>query len=78
MPIDQPIRTNLTITDKQGLTVNLNEIGPTLTKSEVARVERAVREKMNGASWLMICGSLPPGVPSSFYAKLISVARQQR
>ena len=78
VPIDQPIRTNLTITDKQGLTVNLNEIGPTLTKSEVAGVEKAVREKMNGASWLMICGSLPPGVPSTFYAKLISAARQKK
>jgi fructose-1-phosphate kinase PfkB-like protein len=26
----------------------------------------------------MICGSLPPGVPSSFYGKLIAMARQKK
>jgi 1-phosphofructokinase family hexose kinase len=78
VPIQQPIRTNLTITDKHGLTVNLNETGPTLTKSEVARVERAVRESLDDASWLLMCGSVPPGVPSSFYGKLIAMARKKK
>src|SRR5271157_3273918 len=78
VPIDQPIRTNLTITDKQGLTVNLNETGPTLSKADVAHVEKTIREKLDGAAWLMLCGSIPPGVPSSLYAKLISVARQKK
>src|SRR5512133_4383711 len=26
----------------------------------------------------MLCGSLPPGVPASFYAKLIAMARQKK
>jgi 1-phosphofructokinase family hexose kinase len=78
VPIDQPIRTNLTITDKQGLTVNVNEIGPTLSKADVAHVEKTIREKLDGASWLMLCGSLPPGVQPSIYAKLISAARQKK
>ena len=71
------IRTNITITDKHGLTVNLNEAGPTLSKAEVARVEKAVRG-LDRAAWLMICGSLPPGVPSSFYARLIATARKKK
>jgi 1-phosphofructokinase family hexose kinase len=76
VPIQNAIRTNLTITDKHGLTVNLNEGGPELAKSEVTRVERAVRDCLKQASWLLLCGSLPPGVPSSFYGKLIAVARK--
>ncbi len=78
VPIQNPIRTNLTVTDKHGLTVNLNEAGPCFTKAEVARVERAVKERLEHATWLLVCGSVPPGVPSSLYAKLIAMARQRR
>jgi len=77
VPIQNAIRTNLTITDKHGLTVNLNEAGPTLAKSEVSRVERTVRSALGKAKWLLVCGSLPPGVPPSFYARLITMARQK-
>jgi 1-phosphofructokinase family hexose kinase len=78
VPVENEIRTNLTITDKHGLTVNLNEAGPTLSKAEVARVERAVTDTLDRASWLMICGSLPPGVPPSFYGTLIAAARKKK
>lgn len=77
VPIRNAIRTNLTITDRHGLTVNLNETGPEMAKSEVTRVERAVRDALGNASWLLVCGSLPPGVPSSFYGKLIAMARKK-
>jgi 1-phosphofructokinase family hexose kinase len=78
VPVDKEIRTNLTITDRHGLTVNLNEVGPTLSKAEVTRVERAVKETLDRASWLMICGSLPPGVPPSLYGALIAAARKKK
>lgn len=76
--IRHSIRTNLTIVDKQGLAVKLNERGPHIQDSELARVEKAVAENLEGASWLMICGSLPPGVPSDFYARLILLAQKAR
>jgi 1-phosphofructokinase family hexose kinase len=78
VPIRNAIRTNLTITDRHGLTVNINEAGPTLEKAEVAAVERAVREALGTASWLLMCGSLPPGVPAGFYGKLISMAHKKK
>ena len=77
VPIRSSVRTNLTVTDRQGLTVNLNEAGPVLTKPEVARVARAVHETLSSASWLLLCGSIPPGVPASFYAELIAAARRK-
>jgi 1-phosphofructokinase family hexose kinase len=78
VPVENEIRTNLTITDKHGLTVNLNEVGPPLAKAEVERVERAVEETLDRASWLMICGSLPPGVPPGLYGRLIAAARKKK
>jgi 1-phosphofructokinase family hexose kinase len=77
VPIKHEIRTNITITDRHGLTVNLNEIGPELGKSEVMAVERTVRKALDKASWLMICGSIPPGVPAAFYGELIALARKK-
>jgi 1-phosphofructokinase family hexose kinase len=78
VPVKNEIRTNLTITDKHGLTVNLNEVGPALTKPELARVERVVRQTLDRADWLMVSGSIPPGVPPSFYGKLIGMARAKK
>ncbi|MCX7602700.1 MAG: PfkB family carbohydrate kinase, partial [Bryobacteraceae bacterium] len=74
--IRSEIRMNLTISDRHGLTIKLNEIGPELTPAEVARLEKAVRAKLKGAAWLMLCGSLPPGVPPDFYARLVRAAEE--
>jgi len=77
VPIKREIRTDLTITDKQGLTVKLNETGPELSKAEVTRFERAVCQTLDRAAWLLLCGSIPPGVPASFYGKLVTLARKK-
>jgi len=44
----------------------------------IACVETAVTAAMENASWLLLCGSIPPGVPDSFYGKLVAVARQKK
>jgi 1-phosphofructokinase family hexose kinase len=74
VPIENEIRTNLTITDRQGLTLKLNQHGPNLSAAELDRLEAAVVAHLGEARWLMLCGSAPPGVPADFYAKLIRVA----
>ena len=76
--IRNEIRTNLTITDKQGLTVKLNEAGPEMDKDEWERLEKVVKSKLDGAHWLMLCGSVPPGVPADFYARMIEMARKKK
>jgi 1-phosphofructokinase family hexose kinase len=78
VPVTKEIRTNLTITDRHGLTVKLNENGPELTRAEAKRVERVVRELLKKASWLMVCGSIAPGVPTTLYARLIAMARARK
>ena len=76
--IRNKVRTNLTIMDRHGLTIKLNEPGPTLDKAEVAKLDKAVRARLDGVSWLMLCGSLPPGVPDDFYASLIAFAHHKK
>jgi 1-phosphofructokinase family hexose kinase len=77
VPIRNDVRLNLTITDRHGLTIKLNEIGPKLDRGELSSVEGTVESHLAAAKWLMLCGSLPPGVPSDFYAQLISRARKK-
>jgi 1-phosphofructokinase family hexose kinase len=77
-PVRNETRTNLTITDQRGLSVNLNEKGPEIAKAEVAGIESVVRECLDGAAWLLVCGSLAPGVPAPFYGKLIALARKRK
>jgi 1-phosphofructokinase family hexose kinase len=77
VPIRQDIRLNFTIVDRHGLTVKLNEVGPRVDKGELASIEGTVESNLANASWLMLCGSLPPGVPADFYAQLIARARRK-
>lgn len=72
--IRPPIRNNLTISDRKGLSVKLNERGPKLAQSDQNKVLSAVEKLLPEASWLMLCGSLPPGVEAHFYTKLIHLA----
>lgn len=70
------IRTNVTISDRQGLSVKLNELGPPISESELTGIRKAVEKHLKTASWLMLCGSLPPSVPTDFYSKLIKLAQK--
>lgn len=76
--IDNEIRTNLTITDKHGLTVKLNELGPPLSTKELDKVAAKVESRLDKATWFMICGSVPPEVPAHFYNHLLELAHKKK
>ncbi len=69
-------RINLTISDKQGLTVKLNEVGAPLEKDEVDAIRKLVEARLPKAHWLMICGSVQPHVPPTFYQELVERAKK--
>lgn len=73
--VKSEVRTNLTISDKQGLAIKLNERGSQLSAAELDKIEKAVKASLPGAKWLMICGSVPPGVPPTFYSRIIQIAK---
>jgi 1-phosphofructokinase family hexose kinase len=78
IPIRDELRSNLTISDKHGLTVKLNEVGPKITPDDLKRIEKAVEKKLPKASWLLLCGSVPPGVDHHFYSRLITLAAKKK
>ena len=77
VPIRNDVRLNFTVTDRHGLTIKLNESGPRIDRGELTSIEGTVDSYLGGASWLMLCGSLPPGVPADFYAQLIQRAQKR-
>ncbi len=68
-------RTNLNISDRQGLTIKLNEKGAPIGAGELQLIEQAVGRRLPEARWFMLCGSMPPGMPTDFYARLIETAK---
>ncbi len=75
MPIGAPLRSNVAITEPDGTTTKVNEPGPVLADSQLADLLALTVEKSDGASWLVLAGSLPPGVPNDFYANVIEAVR---
>jgi 1-phosphofructokinase family hexose kinase len=75
IPVQGETRRNVAVIDEEGLTLKLDQRGNPLQARELERIEAALLEKLPGASWLTLNGSLPPGVPEDYYAKLIGLAR---
>jgi 1-phosphofructokinase len=68
LPIGATLRSNVAITEPDGTTTKVNEPGPALSADRQNALVELVLEKADGAGWLVLAGSLPPGVPDSFYA----------
>lgn len=65
------VRINLTVTDPDGITTKLNEPGATPGPESLDAVRDTVTELARDARWVVLCGSLPRGVPDDFYAELV-------
>lgn len=77
VPVAGRVRANLTITDPQGETTKLNLPGAELSAAEAAALTAGVVAAAENATWLVLAGSLPPGVPVTFYADLIAAVRDR-
>jgi 1-phosphofructokinase len=75
LPIDEPLRTNVALTEPGGVTTKINEPGPVLAADQQEALIKLLLESSRGASWVVLAGSLPPGFPVDFYA---TVARRIR
>ena len=75
LPINATLRSNVAITEPDGTTTKVNEPGPTLTSAQLAALLELTVERSDGASWLVLAGSLPPGAPADYYARVIDAVR---
>lgn len=67
-----PVRTNLAITESDGTTTKLNEPGPVLDAESLGGLTTAVVAAARNADWVVLSGSLPPGVPDDWYAEVVA------
>jgi 1-phosphofructokinase len=72
VPTTEAVRTNLAITEHDGTTTKLNEPGATLDAAALDALTRSVLATAESASWVVLSGSLPPGVPDSWYADIVA------
>lgn len=73
-------RTNLEILDAARRVTEILEPGGEIGDSEIEELLSACDElfqKYRSAAIVALCGSLPPGVPDTFYARLITIARRK-
>jgi 1-phosphofructokinase len=75
VPIAGRLRSNIAITEPDGVTTKLNEPGPTLDADEQRALIRAVIEQSTDAAWLVLAGSLPPSLPDDFYVRVVREVR---
>ncbi|WP_349427284.1 1-phosphofructokinase [Microbacterium sp. LWS13-1.2] len=75
VPVRGHVRANLAITDPAGVTTKLNLPGAALSADEAAAVVDAVVSASAGAGWLVLAGSLPPGVADDFYVRITRAVR---
>ncbi|CAN3126406.1 1-phosphofructokinase [Mycobacterium sp. smrl_JER01] len=68
----EPARTNLTITEPDGTTTKINEPGAALDGQTLQTFTAAVLDAAEGADWVVMSGSLPPGVPASWYGDVVA------
>lgn len=77
VPIAADIRSNVSLTQRDGTVTKVNEPGPRLDADELGALLAAVAGELTGARWLVCAGSLPGGVPADFYGELVALGGQR-
>ncbi|MFE7845144.1 hexose kinase [Microbacterium sp. NPDC057407] len=75
VPTRGRVRANLTIAEAGGATTKLNLPGAAMGETDAAAVIAAVVDACRGADWLVLAGSLPPGLADDFYVRVIRAVR---
>jgi 1-phosphofructokinase len=71
VPIAGTVRSNVAVVEPDGTTTKLNEPGPRLSPAELDALVATTHEQAAGAEWVVLSGSLPPGAPEDFYARIV-------
>ncbi|MEW5811892.1 MAG: 1-phosphofructokinase family hexose kinase [Actinomycetota bacterium] len=78
VPAAGAARTNLTITEPDGTTTKINEPGATLDAATVTALTDAVLAAADDADWVVMSGSLPPGIAASWYGDVVAMLASRR
>lgn len=75
--VEGHVRANVTITDPTGITTKLNLPGAPLSPADVDELIAAVVGVSEGANWLVLAGSLPPGAGDRLYVDITRAVRSR-
>lgn len=75
VPVAGSVRTNLTITEPDGTTTKVNEPGAGLAPADVEALTQAVVDQAQHAEWVVLSGSLPPGMSDRWYSEMVAALR---
>ena len=70
VPIVGDMRVNISLVEEDGTVTKVNEPGPQLSEDETEALLARTAALAAGATWVAGCGSLAPGMPIDFYARL--------
>ncbi|MEI3866951.1 hexose kinase [Microbacterium sp. CCNWLW134] len=70
------VRANIALTDPAGTTTKINLPGARLTIADRRAAIADTVAASRGARWLVLAGSVPPGVGDDFYADVIDAVRE--
>ena len=76
VPMEEPVRVNVSLAEQGGVGTKINAAGPRLSEDEVDGILSEAAIAAHGATWLAVCGSLPPGAPTDLYARLVVLGRE--
>ena len=65
VPVTAPVRTNIAVTEMDGTTTKINEPGAEMGAAAIDALTRSVVGSAEHASWVVMSGSLPPGMPTT-------------
>jgi 1-phosphofructokinase len=71
VPAAASVRSNISVIEPDATVTKLNEAGARLTGEETEALCKAVLGNVADASWVVVAGSMPPGMSAEFYAELI-------
>jgi len=71
-------RTNVIVLERghEYVPIMINEPGPAIMQEEISRFLRRFKRMLNRATWVILAGSLPPGVDADMYRVLASMAKE--
>ncbi|HSN74468.1 MAG TPA: 1-phosphofructokinase [Anaerolineae bacterium] len=71
-------RTNVVVVDQAtGRHIKVNEAGPTIAAQEHDELLQRIRRRVQPGDLWVLAGSLPPGLPASFYAEVIDLLHRR-
>jgi 1-phosphofructokinase len=71
VPMKEATRSNVTLSEPDGTTTKINEVGSPLSREEIDHVEETVCQLARADDWVLLSGRLQSGAANDTYARFV-------